>query len=97
MITTAQLPEFIKAAMTAITEALDGCYRLRELEVSGEVALADGSVVLQTVTTTPNGETISTVTEAPTVQTSESTDSMEANTQNGGDKIHGSTTTVTEE
>lgn len=98
MITTEQLKEFIKLTIAAINDGLaDGCYRLRKATFSGEVALSDGTIVQQTVTTTPTGETISTVTEAPTTQTQETSDTMEANTQNGGDKISGSRVEVTEE
>ncbi len=97
MINIAQLAEFVKSSLAAINSGLaGGCYRLRSAQFSGEVVLENGTVVQQTVTTTPTGETISTVTETPSVQVTESTDSMEATTANGGDKIHGSTTTVTE-
>lgn len=104
MTTSAQLKKLLVEFMVSTEEALkeaasNGCtgYRVREFSVSGEVMLADGTVVQQTVVNEPltDGKTITTEEKSTQAQTSK--DSMSGKEQRGGDKIGGRTVTTTED
>ena len=95
-ITIDQLGTAVRATMDAINAVLGPDERLRSVSFNGTVVFnALPGVSVGTTRVEPLGSSVSVAEEAPSTQSSVSTQEQESLVQNGGDRIGGSTTTTT--
>lgn len=95
-ITIDQLGPAVRAVMEAIRSGLNEDERLRSVSFGSTVVFSDlPGVSVGTTRVEPLGSSVSIAEEAPSTQSSESTNSQQSFVQNGGDRINGSRSETT--